>query len=112
MTIANAPLPADRTTSRVPRYAALSLLSIAGVILIAASPLLLILGGWGGSDSGSVLGGLAIVVGLPWLIYLLSAVLVFLLLRRLPYLACLPAIIPLAIEARLLGGFVRGTLHL
>jgi hypothetical protein len=89
------------------KFIAMGLLMLAGFVLLVASPMLLILGGWGGADSGSVLRGIGAVFGLPWLTYLGSAAGAALLLHyNRPFLACLPAIIPVAIETWLLAGWL------
>ena len=75
------------------------LLTLAGLVLLIASPMLLLLGGWGGADSGSVGRGVLTVLGFPWLVFLASAgVARALVVRRYAVLSCLPACIPLFAE--------------
>ena len=55
------------------RWATVIILAGVGVLLMACSPFMLLLGGWGGADSGSILEGVAIVAVLPWVLYLASS---------------------------------------
>lgn len=77
--------------------AAFVMLMAAGLALLLASPVLLLFGGIGGADEGSVYDGLWKVLGVPWLGFIACAVASALLMRaRRPIAACVPAALPLA----------------
>ena len=88
------------------RIAAIGLLVAAGVCLLTVSPILLLLGAWGGSDIGSVADGIASIVGLPWLVYAASvAVAVVLIHHRWNMLALAVALVPAAAETWIVLSF-------
>ena len=79
--------------SAVAKVLAIAATAAVGLALLAATPMLLFFGGWTGADSGSVARGMAVVLGLPWLIYLACAAAVRALLRMgRPLLACVLAV--------------------
>jgi hypothetical protein len=77
---------------------AVALTILVGAALLAATPMLLFLGGWTGSDSGSVARGLAIFLGVPWLCFLATTFVVRAALARdrprLALLVAIPLVLP------------------
>ena len=55
------------------KWAAFCVVAIVGLILCSASPGMLLVGAWGGSDGGSVARGLLIAFVMPWALYLASS---------------------------------------
>jgi hypothetical protein len=92
---------------RIFPYIAIGQLIVAGFVLLVASPMLLVLGGWGGADSGSIVRGIGAVFGLPWLVYFVCAAAAASLLHydRSAF-ACLPAVIPVALEMWLIAAWL------